>query len=210
MNQNAQAYPLTWPLGWPRAPFRQESRFRKPHSNSTPGAYNRRRHTIDEARRKLFDELERLGAKEVVLSTNLILRLDGYPNGGQAQPGDTGVAVYFKLKGKPIVLPCDKWTHVECNIWAVACHIESLRGQDRWGVGTVERAFDGYLALPQQTQAKWFETLGVAETATREEIDAARRGLLKRFHPNGSEPDEVKFFAVGEAYRIAMELRGSR
>ncbi len=41
-------------------------------------------------------------------------------------------------------------------------------------------------------------------------IDEARRALVKRYHPDGSEPDAVKFHAVGEAYRIAQELRGGK
>ncbi len=34
------------------------------------------------------------------------------------------------------------------NLNAIAKHIEALRGMDRWGVGSVERAFASYAALP--------------------------------------------------------------
>lgn len=200
-----QAYPLTWPLTYPRAKSRQPSRFLKLVRSSVPGArLGGRRHSIDEARSKLFDELQSLGAKEVVLSSNLALRLDGFPNGGQGNPVDPGVAVYFKLRERSIVLPCDKWQHVQCNLWAIACHIESLRGQERWGVGTVDQAFTGYLALEQQTQPKWHEVLGVSPTASKETLEAARREKLKIYHPDGSAPDADKYHEVGEAYRIAL------
>ena len=73
-----------------------------------------------------------------MISTNLKLRLDGLPRSDQATPADPGVAVYFELDGKTIVLACDKWNRVADNIYAIAKHVDALRGQDRWGVGTVE------------------------------------------------------------------------
>lgn len=205
---NPKPYPLSWPRSYPRVKFQTESHFIKPGRQTAPGQNSRsRRHTIEEARRFLYDELDRLGATEVVLSSNLILRSDNHPKGGQSQPADTAVCVYFNLKDKAVELPCDKWQHVECNIYAIGKHIESLRGQDRWGVGSIDRAFTGYLALEAQTQPKWFETLDVAEEAGIEIIKDARRLLVRRYHPDGTEPDQIKYNAIEEAFRFAMQIK---
>lgn len=74
---------------------------------------------------------------------------------------DRGAAVYFEMKGKPVSLACDKWNRVEDNIWAIAKHIEALRGQQRWGVGSIEQAFRGYTALPaigESSASEWWKT----------------------------------------------------
>lgn len=196
-----QAYPLSWPVTQKRTAFRTESRFKRPGTNMRS-----RRHSITEARQLLSDELDRLGARGVTLSTNLELNLNGDPRGTQGQPYDPGAAVYFELNGKPHVLACDKWQHVECNIYAIAKHIDSMRGQDRWGVGTQEQAFTGYLALEAQTQQKWFEILECLENAPPQTVEQHRKVLLKAYHPDGSAPNSEKLHQVSEAYRIYKEL----
>lgn len=135
------AYPLDWPPGWPRATRRVPSKFSGRH----------RRYefpTIAEGRDRLLRELGMMNATYVVLSTNIRPRLDGLPASNTAEPDDPGVSVYFSLKGRPHVLACDKWSRVGCNLAAIAKHIEALRGIDRWGVGSIERAFAGFSALP--------------------------------------------------------------
>jgi len=196
---SAQSYPLTWPIRLPRTKARSESRFRKPVRTG----YGNRRHSIAEGRDKLFAELERLGAKKAILSTNLRLRLDGLPHSNQPNPEDPGVAIYFELKGKQIVLPCDRWQHVECNIWAIACHIETLRQQDRWGVGSVEQAFAGYAALPEKTTENPWEILGIPELASEPIIMDAYRRKAKEAHPDKGGSTE-QFRAICEAKDIAL------
>lgn len=207
MNKEYSAYPLSWPLGWPRTKSRQDSRFLKPSSAARGYGIAGRRHSIEEAREKLFAELTRLDAVQAVLSTNLALRLDGFPKSGQANPADPGVAVYFKLKGRDIVLPCDRWNHVACNIWAVACHIETLRSQERWGVGSIEQAFAGYMALPPKRGEDCWEILGVSSTVGHEEVERAFRRLSKTAHPDaGSSPEafhrlqEARDNAIGQIF----------
>ncbi len=173
------AFPLQWPSGWPRARFRQRAPF---------GTTARSRHgtkdslTVAEARERLSDQFEQLGARYVTLSTNLELRLDGLPRSGQPEPRDVGVAVYFRLGGKDTVLACDKWDRVADNIAAIAKHVEALRGIDRWGVGTAAQAFAGYQQLPSPEQ--WWQVLSVSERATADEINAAYRRLARSAHPD--------------------------
>ena len=174
-----QAYPLQWPAGWPRARHRTRAAF---------GTTGRSREgykqslTVAEARGRLSDELDKLNARYVTLSTNMELRLDGAPRSGQPEPHDVGVAAYFHLAGKETVLACDKWDRVADNIAAIAKHIEALRGMDRWGVGTAAQAFAGYQALPSPEQ--WWQVLKVKPDASRDEITAAYRDLARAAHPD--------------------------
>lgn len=172
------AYPLSWPSGWKRTQNPQRSRFGE---YSTAQAVN-----------EVLDELRQLGAKNVVVSTNYILRNDGLPRSGQAQPRDTGVAVYFDLSKKPRVLACDRWHKVEHNLHAIAMHIAALRGQNRWGVGTIEQAFTGYAALPEPKQGLWWQVLGLQTNAVSEvEINAAWRRLAFENHPDRGGSNEA-------------------
>jgi DnaJ domain len=197
MNEKT-SFPLTWPEGWPRTERHKitSSRFTR-NCN-----YSSRNHSMDEARRALATELERLGARDAILSTNIKIRIDGNPYSGQAQPNDRGAAVYFALKGKPISLACDRWDRVEDNIWAIVKHIESLRGQDRWGVGNIEQAFRGYMALPgvgQTAGFNWWEVLGVPVNSSADQTKEAYKILVKKHHPDAGGNAEL-FRRVQEAF----------
>jgi hypothetical protein len=175
----AQAYPLTWPAGWPRARSRDEAPFHK-KKDTGRGYSDHVAITMAQARTMLQAELDRLGAREIVLSTNVELNLNGDPRGDRARPGDVGVACYFKLKGRDTVLACDKWLRVEDNIVAISKHIDALRGQERWGVGTVEQAFTGYQALPAPIAKRhWTAVFGLSADASRDAITAAYRSAAK-------------------------------
>lgn len=193
-----QAYPLTWPEGWPRtAPVeRQSSRFLR------NCRYAARFHSMSESVDFLSSELSRLNADKTVLSTNVALKLNGDPYSNRSAPTDPGAAVYFELNGKPTSLACDKWLRVEDNIYAIAKHIEALRGQERWGVGSIARAFTGYQALPapgESTASDWWKTLGVTINATEDQVKEAYRLLVKKHHPdNGGDQD--LFRRVQQAY----------
>jgi hypothetical protein len=166
-----ESYPLAWPVGWPRARSAERSRFGD--------------HSLYKARSQLEKELRLLGASAVVLSSNISLRLDGLPYSGSREPADHGAAVYFRVKGEPRVLACDRWDKVAHNFVALARHVEAIRGQLRWGVGSLEQAFGGYKALPAMGATKpWWQILGVSEGASIGQIDDARRELLRKHHPD--------------------------
>ncbi len=204
MSEDRTSYPLCWPQGWARTKQRRQSNFLRAVSDSR-GRY----HSMEEARTNLANELQRLGASNSILSTNVRLRVDGNPYSGQAQPADPGAAVYFKLKGRDISLACDRWHRVEDNIWAITKHIESLRGQDRWGVGSIDQAFRGYMAIPERTSGgRWQDVLGVAINATEQQIRDAYRSKVKAVHANGNDhEDMVKLnLAMEEAERTLGSL----
>lgn len=182
-----QAFPLSWPAGWPRSRFAVHSSFGT--------------HTISECVDDILRQLKLIGAQSVVISSNLILRNDGLPRSGQSQPRDAGVAVYFKLNKADRVLACDKWSRVEDNMWAIAKHIDALRGQQRWGVGTIEQAFTGYAALPpagQGTQQAWWQVLGLGGNLAGFEpqlaaayINTAYKAEARKRHPDAGGSTEA-------------------
>lgn len=144
-----EAYPLSWPAGWPRSKYPQSARFDTSFTSARDG---------------LFREIKLLGGTHVVLSSNLSLRRDGIPLAGQRQPSDKGVAVYFYRRGKQMAFACDRWNKIEDNIRAVAKTIEAVRGIDRWGASEMmERAFTAFEALPSpRKHAGTFSVCGVA------------------------------------------------
>lgn len=191
-----QAYPLQWPFGWKRSTTRSHGRF---HGTSTftyaSGGMGRRAVdiTVHEGRKRVCAELDRLGVSvnDFVISTNLPLRMDGFPRSDARNPNDPGVAVYFKLKGKDRVLACDRWATVAKNMAAIAAHINAIRGIERWGVGTLDQAFTGYDALPPpgaRTKRHWKDVLGLNGYASKPEtLDLAEvsyRRLLSERHPD--------------------------
>lgn len=192
------SYPLSWPEGWPRTASGQ--RRDSPFKRGTQ--FGARYHSMDESRRELANELERLGARKIVLSTNMRLRIDGLPYSNQAQPTDTGAAVYFEIKGKPTSLACDRWRRVEDNIWAIKCKIYNLRADERYGVGSIAQAFRGYMALPavgESSASDWWRTLGVPINATADQVKAAYRLLASKHHPDRGGDAEL-FMRVQTAW----------
>jgi hypothetical protein len=180
------AYPLAWPFGRPRTSpaGRRRAAFGKTTYSGNWAAKGEL--SVHDARMRLQDELDRLGANSIVLSTNVELRLDGQPRSGR-EPDDPGVALYFKLKGRDTVMACDKWDRVADNIAAIAKHIDALRGIERWGVGSLEQAFAGFQALPAPEQ--WWQVLGLKPDATDEQIDVAWREKMRAAHPDRGGSD---------------------
>lgn len=50
-----------------------------------------------------------------------------------------------------------------------------------------------------------YRVLGVLRGATAEQIKAAHRRLAKRYHPDGSTGDHIRFLAVQEAYQLLSD-----
>jgi hypothetical protein len=176
MREAIEAYPLTWPQGWPRKKSYQRSRAKF----STSG---RVLSVMDGIQRVLL-ELERLGVKrdDLVISTDIPTRLDGLPRSDRSV-ADPGVAVYWR-KGKDTrCMAIDRYDRVADNLAAIAATLEAMRAIERHGGAEIlDRAFTGFVALPAPEQ--WWQVLGVAENATGEEIDAAWRRLAARHHPD--------------------------
>lgn len=167
-----EAYPLYWPDGRPRTKSPVWSRFKT---------------TFGAARDGLMEELQRLGATKIVLSTNIKLRFDGLPLASEKEPRDAGVAVYFEYKKRPMCFACDKYGYVRENIQAISKTIEAVRGIERWGSSDMmERAFRGFTALPETASEPWRNVFGftASEAVTSDQIDEAFRKLAFTEHPD--------------------------
>lgn len=174
VSETIEAYPLTWPMGRPRARTSESARFK----TALGTAINNVRY-----------EVELLGGQRLVISSNLPLRRDGFPMSRGSYVADVGVAVYFELKKKPMCFACDRWDKVEDNMQAIAKTIDALRGIQRWGSGQmVEQAFTGFVALPAPEQP--WQTLGLSTSRpTRAQIDEAHRRLASQHHPDRPSGD---------------------
>lgn len=198
---NAQRYPLTWPTGWKRTP--PNERGAAPFAKSLAGERKEQtwqdgrwqevtkkvRRSVElnsgDAAERLEYQLNALGATDAILSTNQKLRLDGRPTVRDGEPSDPGAAVYFRLKQRDLCLACDRWNRVADNIAALAAHIDAIRRQDRYGVGSLDQAFAGYAALPAKGST-WRTTLGFPPDAvvTVADVELAFRARARTAHPD--------------------------
>jgi hypothetical protein len=185
-----EAYPLHWPVGWPRTRQPLRSQFK---------------HTGHVTTLALFAEIKRLGGRLPVLSTNVRLRQDGLPYANDKAPDDKGVAVYFQYKGNSMAFACDKWDKVADNIQSIRKTIEALRGIERWGASDMmERAFQGFQALPAPGAETPWDVLGVPPKSSPDVCREARNRLARRFHPdNGSEANADMMAKVNRAFTEA-------
>jgi hypothetical protein len=185
-----ERYPLQWPLARPRTKARKTGNFSRKVQQPGQSWTSTRDITLAEAVARFNDELERLGVKSYILSSNLRRNRDGSITSGQAEPADPGVAAYFTLNGKPICMPCDTYTKAAQNIAAIAKHIEATRAIERYGVASLSEMFTGFEALPAPSQQRaWWEVLGVSQWATADQINAAWREKARRAHPDGGGSD---------------------
>lgn len=213
------AYPLAWPMGWKRAAERENSRFRKATRREGHGDTARwipqRDLTVSEGIKRVMLELDRmgLGRDDVVVSTNLKLRLDGLPRSDQREPDDPGVAVYWEDgKGGHKVMAIDRYTSVADNLAAVAATLDAMRAIERHGGAMVlERAFTGFTALPAPTAKRhWREVLGFPDAAhvPRKELLRERfRSRASSAHPDKGGGD-AEMSELNVAYSEALEECG--
>lgn len=194
-------YPLQWPAGKSR---------RQPELRRAGGFKSKREGrglqalTVAIAIERLDRELNKIGARYAVVSTNLETKLNGLPRSGQAEPRDPGVAVYFELAGKPHCLPCDTYMRVADNIAAVAAHIEATRAIERHGVATVAEMFAGFMALPSpEMRRPWREVFGLHREprVTAAMVEDRYRELARERHPDlgGSDAMMAELNAAREA-----------
>ncbi len=183
---NPQHYPLQWPHGWPRTEKskRESGRFKT---------------TLAGALENLRSQIELMGGKNLVLSSNCTL--------GQSRPEDCGVVAYFNWNQKQLAVPCDRWSSVEANVQAIALTIEAMRGMERWGAKhMIEAMFTGFKLLPSSNK-KWNEVLGVSEHESSQIIVTRYRTLAKMCHPDAGGKREA-WDELEQAYSDFKKERG--
>lgn len=181
MTEAYEAYPLSWPEGWPRTPMhrRGSSRFGKNLGFSQV--------------KELQRELKLLGATKVVISSNVPIRNDGLPYASESKRryDDPGVAVYFMLKGKQLSMARDKYYTPWENIRSLVLTIDGLRSMERHGGSTMmDRAFSGFTALPKPGGANWWEVLKLSRDATKTQVQTKYIELARERHPDQGGSDD--------------------
>lgn len=192
-----EAFPLHWPTGWPRTAYREsDNRFR--------GV------SFSRALNDLLDTVRLLGGRSIVVSTNMPLRRDGLPYANTSRIDDPGVAVYFLLKGKPVVMARDKFKDIAANLRSLAMAIDGMRMTQRHGGGVMlDRMFQGFAALPDPTAKKgWRDVLNAQNATTLEDVRAAYRNAAMECHPDRGGSQEA-MAAVNDAYEQAKREMGA-
>jgi hypothetical protein len=215
MSDAIQAYPLQWPIAWRRT--RAHERTRAKFSKGVPfyrdkwedgrivGKERCRDRQVElsmsDATARVLDELQAMGMDrdDVVISTNVELRLDGLPKSNRRAPDDPGVAVYwrkFKTRNgggtETRCMAIDRYDRVEDNLAAVAATLNAMRAIERHGGAAIlDRAFQGFAALP--APESWWQVLKLSgPNATEAEIRSAHRKLIHDNHPDtGGDTDKA-------------------
>lgn len=184
-------YPLAWPAGWPR-------KYTSGWSARTASF----KVTFDKAIHDLDAEIERLGGRYPILSTNLEVRLDGTLKRGE--PIDRGVACYFDLKGKQKVFACDAFSTVKDNVRAIGLTIAAVRSIERYGASDMlERALSAFEALPAPLDP--YQILMLPRDARREDIEGAFKRLALKHHPDKEGGSNAKMAELNRARDLALE-----
>ena len=177
-----EAYPLYWPEGRPRTPAHR----RRPHP-----AF---KGTFAKYRDRLMWQVGMLGGRHPILSTNLSLRNDGLPYANLREPDDPGVALYFDYKTKPMCFAADHFKYIRENIHAIELTIAAIRSIERYGASDMmERAFKGFVAIPEKAGEYWREVLDIPAEAKVDaaHIEKAFRSFAHIYHPDkGGTIDE--------------------
>lgn len=202
------AYPLQWPAGWKRTPSYQRTRGRfvtkeRRHYQGSGSAYMHSKElTIADGVERVRAELSRMGVRDddLVISSNLELRLDGFPRSGQREPTDPGIAVYWRDGKETRCMAIDRYDRVADNLAAVAATLDAMRAIERHGGAEIlDRAFTGFTALPAPGgTAHWRDILDPADP------EGSYRRLRGQHHPDrGGDADE--FRAVQHAYEAYQQ-----
>lgn len=207
------AYPLHWPEGWKRTlpGWRASAKFSKGKPTYNGGS-GKRSLTVADAVGRLLAELRRMGVSdnELVVSTNLELRLDGMPRSNQREPVDPGVAVYWRDGKEMRCMAIDRYDSVADNLAAVAATLDAMRAIERHGGAEIlDRAYMGFAQLPPpMTGAEpWYSVLGVPHDAPRAVVEKAYQRMRSDNHPDRGG-DASQFDRVQKAWEQYLAERG--
>lgn len=186
------AYPLTWPDGWKRTPAAERLAGRFGKRDSGAGGYRMLKDlTVNDSIRRVLEQLLSMGLsrEDLVISTNVPVRLDGLPRSDAKAPADPGVSVWwrgFLTGGAPKVIAIDQYQKVADNLAAIAATLDAMRAIERHGGAAIlERAFTGFIAIEHQQEPNWRTVLGCgAEVTSIDAVRAAYRKLASAAHPD--------------------------
>lgn len=200
---SAEAFPLSWPTGWPRTPAEQRrggKQFMRPIYNVENQLTERRQIGFAKARDLLFSELRRLGATSIILSSNHRPDRTGLVVENARKPADDSVAIYFVLNGKRMSMGADRFTSAAANMRSLGLAIEAMNQLERHGGGVMmERAFSGFAALPPPSggastpQRSWREVFGFPShmDVIEEQVELRFKRLSRERHPDRGGSSEA-------------------
>jgi hypothetical protein len=206
------AYPLAWPAGWKRTPAhgRTGAKFKHASRPGTNGGswQNQRQLSVADAVARLRKELDIMGIADddVVISTNIPLRLDGFPRSNTGEPADPGVAIYWTNRHDrsqpPKCMPIDRYDRVADNLAAAAATLEAMRAIERHGGAQIqERAYSGFTALPGPESVDW------RSVKDPKDPEGSNRRLRSQHHPDNGG-DAAQFQRVQAAIEAWREENG--
>lgn len=160
------AYPLSWPAGFPRAKLRENGQFRTELNNAIKNVKKSLAQFASDSNRRI---------ESLVISSNVTLAgLTG---------ADPGVAVWFVWDGLQVCIPVDRYNSVAANLQAIHHILEARRVELRHGTLALVRAtFTGFVSLPAP-KSPW-TILGLRPGSSRDAIETAYRALAKTAHPD--------------------------
>lgn len=191
-----EAFPLDWPLGFKRTD--PDKRFSSPFKQ-----------TMDKSQIFLRHEIKLLGARGLIVSTNIPVRKDGglYADYMIRNIEDPGVAVYFRVGTEDIVMCCDQYLKVWENVYALGKSVEALRAIERYGCSEfMKRVFTGFKALPESgsSAGTCWDILDLQPTREEDLISQMYRAKAKIHHPDRGG-DAAKFDSLTKAYEQALQ-----
>jgi len=167
--------------------------------------------TVFEGCRRIIDALEKMGASNLVISTNVTLKLNGQPRSNQAEPDDRGAAIYWSQgRGPQRCMAIDRYYTVADNLAAIAATLEAMRAIERHGGAEIlDRSFSGFAALPAKASQAWRDVLGIPSAAsfTPAMIEQRFRALVLEHHPDKGG-DRERFEAIVQAREDALKESG--
>lgn len=213
-----KAFPLDWPAGWHRTQVsrRIHGKFNKKNTEYYTAYDNTQKSrqvtkwlTVSDGVQRISAVLRSMGVdtQDVVISTNVRTRLDGLPRSGEREPDDPGAAVYWRdhAAGKPVrCMAIDRYSTVADNLGAIAATLDAMRAIERHGGAEIlNRAFTGFLALPEKATEPWREVLDLKGELTRDTVLARTRDLLLANNPDQGG-DRDKYERIIEARKRAL------
>jgi len=167
---SAQAYPLSWPPGFPRSKYREGGRLKANYDTALKNVQMSLRLFASESGKKL---------DHAIMSSNITLTHNA--------PADPGVAVWFVWDGLQLCIAVDRYDSPAKNLQAIHHIIEARRTELRHGTLALVRAtFAGFKALPAPPGKSWRDILKLTDLSRIDAtaIESAYRNLSKTAHPD--------------------------
>lgn len=226
-----EVYPLRWPEGWKRTPHAKRDRGHQFKSHrqfdpTTGRGSGGNLPTFAGARAALMEQLRMLGAHGVVISSDVMVRNDGRVHGSvkadRFDMENPGIAVYFILNNRPMVMAQDFYDSPGCNLRSLTLAVDAMRALGRHGGGTMMgKAFDGFSALPPPAGSKprrpWWEVLkypadpNERDFLTVKEVEARWRALSMKAHPDqGGSHEQMAELNAAKEDAVAELKNGSQ